>query len=78
MMIVKLTKRQWKAAIGEEPFHYSRFRRYWKPLLIHFTFKQFIWFQDWTFVDTICAIEYVKYFHATFELGFDANDQVVN
>ncbi|KAF8375164.1 hypothetical protein PRIPAC_81593, partial [Pristionchus pacificus] len=32
--------------------------------------------KDWTFVDTICAIEYVKYFHATFELGFDANDQI--
>lgn len=32
--------------------------------------------QNWHYVDTICAVEYVKYFVATMKLQLDKADQV--
>lgn len=66
-------KLTWREVIDDVLFLYSHFRRYSVLCFFHHPF-----FQDWTFVDSICAVEYVKYFHATFDFGFDANDQVTN
>ncbi|GMS94639.1 hypothetical protein PENTCL1PPCAC_16814, partial [Pristionchus entomophagus] len=33
--------------------------------------------KDWAFVDTVCAIEYVKFFNSVFDIHLDTTDQVL-
>lgn len=37
----------------------------------------YLLFENWKYIDTICAIEYVKYFISSFDEQFSARDQVI-